>query len=87
MPPTPGPERQLDDDEILSYISEAYGPAVGTSDVAGYFEVETQTAKNYLDRLADEGYVNTRKVGRARIWWLTDAGDLRASIDQPSDSQ
>jgi predicted transcriptional regulator len=87
MAETPGPKRELDDDEILQYISQEYGPAVGTGDVADYFDVTNQGAKKYLDRLSDEGFINTRKVGRARIWWLTEMGEKRVSPHDSSDGQ
>lgn len=81
MSPKPGPDRELDDVDILQFVSDAYGPAVGTSDVASHFDVRTQTASNYLNRLHKEGLLDTRKVGRARIWWLTPAGEREISPD------
>ena len=77
MTEAPGPDRELDDDEILKYIHDEYSPAVGTADVAEEFGVTQQSAYNYLTRLQSEGYVESRKVGRANAWWLTDKGKKR----------
>lgn len=87
MVPKPGPNPSLDDIEILQFISDSYGPAVGTADIAEHFDVKTQTASKYLNRLSEGGFVETRKVGRARIWWLTPAGEREISPDYSSESQ
>jgi Mn-dependent DtxR family transcriptional regulator len=73
----------LEDIEVLRVIHNLWGPAVGTADVADELEVATQTADKYLHRLNDEGYVNTRKIGRVRVWWLSDNG--KREITEPSD--
>jgi len=72
----PGPDRELDDIDVLGAIRDTYGPAVGTADVADELGVRRQTVDKYLRRLVDEGYVRTRKVGRSRVWWLSDEGEL-----------
>lgn len=72
-----GPGRELDDDKIMAFIWDSYGPAVGTSDIAEHFDVTDQTVRNYLTRLKEEGYVESRKVGRATAWWLTTDGERR----------
>jgi len=74
MSPSPGPDREATDKEILSAIQSAYSPAVGTSDVAERIGVERQTADKYLRELEESGYVNTRMIGQVRVWWLDDEG-------------
>jgi Mn-dependent DtxR family transcriptional regulator len=80
----PGPERELNEDNILEFINGAYSPAVGTSDVAEYFNVTGEGARKYLDRLQEGGCVDSRKIGRSKIWWLTDEGEKRIDSIQSS---
>jgi predicted transcriptional regulator len=82
----PGPDRDLDEDEILKFINQSFGPAVGTKDVADKFDVTGEGARKYLKRLRDGGYLENRKVGRAQIWWLTTKGEQRVDPGY-SDSQ
>jgi len=62
------------DDDVLAAIREHRSPAVGTSDVASAVGVSRQAADNRLRNLENDGLVDSDMVGRARIWWLTDAG-------------
>jgi predicted transcriptional regulator len=71
----PGPDPSISDEEVLRAIRDLYGPAVGTSEVANRLDVVTQTADKYLRRLHEEGLINTRKIGRVRVWWLSDDGE------------
>ena len=70
----PGPERKATDQKILRSIRDHFAPAVGTSDIAESIEVSRQTADNHLRDLWDEGMVDSIKVGRSRIWWITNEG-------------
>jgi len=81
VPNRPGPDRQLNDVDVLDTIHDIYGPAVGTSEVADRLGVERQTADKYLRRLSEDGLVNTRKIGRARVWWLSDDGERQRAAD------
>jgi len=74
MSPKPGPDREATDERILRAIRDAYAPAVGTSEIADELGVERQTADRHLRDLSEEGYVNTKKIGRVRVWWLADKG-------------
>jgi DNA-binding MarR family transcriptional regulator len=74
MSPKPGPDREATDERILRAIRDAYAPAVGTSEIAEELDVQRQTADRHLRSIADEGFVNTKKIGRVRVWWLSDKG-------------
>ncbi|WP_435101140.1 winged helix-turn-helix domain-containing protein [Halarchaeum sp. P4] len=74
MPPKPGPDREVTDEQILTAIRNAYSPAVGTSDVAERVGAQRQTVDKHLRELAEEGLVETRMIGRVRVWWLSDDG-------------
>jgi Mn-dependent DtxR family transcriptional regulator len=75
----PGPDRQLDDEDVLRAVRDLYDAAVGTSEVADELGVATQTADKYLRRLSEQNYVLTRKIGQVRVWWLSADGKKRIS--------
>lgn len=77
MAPKPGPDREATDYRILRAIRDAYAPAVGTSEVADELGVRRQTVDKHLRKLVEEGYVNSKKIGRVRVWWLSDQGKKR----------
>ncbi|PSP92329.1 hypothetical protein BRC87_00380 [Halobacteriales archaeon QS_4_66_20] len=64
----------------------AYPPALGTSDIAEEIGISQQATHRHLKRLEEDELVESRKVARARIWWLTDEGERRAS-SHSEDSQ
>jgi len=72
---TSGPDRQATDEKVLSAIKDHYAPAVGTSDIADEIGVARQTVDNRLRDLWDTGHVDSKKVGRSRIWWITNTGE------------
>ena len=74
MSPTPGPDREATDLRILRAIRDAYAPAVGTSEVAEELDLTRQAVDKHLRRLSEDGRVNTKKIGRVRVWWLSDDG-------------
>jgi len=75
VPGTPGPDRQATTEGILRAIRDIYGPAAGTSEIAEKVDVSRQAADKRLRELAEEGLVNTRKIGQVRVWWLSDEGE------------
>jgi len=77
----PGPDPAVTATELLRTIRDAYPPALGTNDIAERIDQSQQVAHKHLSRLEDEQppLVESMKVGRARVWWLTDAGRRRLS--------
>lgn len=74
MTDRPGPDPTAEPIDILRIIRLAYSPALGTSDIADNIGISQQATQRHLKRLKENGLLNSRKVGRARIWWLTDDG-------------
>ena len=74
MSDKPGPDRQVTDKDILTELRKHYSPAMNAAEIAEEVSVSRQTVDKRLRDLDDEGLVNTRKVGRVRVWWLSDAG-------------
>lgn len=75
----PGPDREVTRDGVLQSIHDIYGPAVGTSEIAEKLGVTRQAVDNRLRELESDGYLNTRKIGRSRVWWLSDKGEQRVA--------
>jgi len=72
-----GGHETVTDSELLRAIRNHRAPAVGSSDIASDVGVSRQAVDRRLRNFADEGLVNTDKVGRVRIWWLTAEGRER----------
>jgi len=79
----PGPDRELDDDEILAVIALTRDRYAGTSELADYFDVTTEGIRTYLERLTDAGYLRTRTIGQTKTWTLTDTGEQHVSPLNP----
>jgi Mn-dependent DtxR family transcriptional regulator len=62
------------DEEVLKAIRDHRSPAVGTSDIAELVGVSRQAVDARLRDLETDGLVESDKVGRVRIWWLSNAG-------------
>jgi len=70
----PGPDRQVTDKDILLELRNHYSPAMNASEISDELPVSRQTVDKRLRALEDRELVHTRKVGRVRVWWLSDAG-------------
>jgi DNA-binding MarR family transcriptional regulator len=80
----PGPDPTADRKSILEALALAYSPVLGTSDIAERTGVSRQAVDQRLRRMSEDGLVETRKIGRARVWWLTNKG--RAYVDPEGES-
>ena len=85
MTEKPGPDPTADRKSILKVLALAYSPVLGTSDIAEKTGVSRQAADQRLRRMADDGLVDTRKIGRSRVWWITSRG--KAYLDPDSESE
>ncbi|WP_254274638.1 winged helix-turn-helix domain-containing protein [Haloarcula marina] len=84
MTDKPGPDPTADRKSILEALALAYSPVLGTSDIAERTGVSRQAVDQRLRRMTEDGLVDTRKIGRARVWWITNEG--RAYLDPVTDS-
>ncbi|NHN63685.1 winged helix-turn-helix transcriptional regulator [Haloarcula sp. JP-Z28] len=80
----PGPDPTADRESILEALVLAYSPVLGTSDIAERTGVSRQAVDQRLRRMEEDGLVDTRKIGRARVWWITNKG--RTYLDPEEDS-
>lgn len=76
----PGPSPTADRTSILEALALAYPPVLGTSDIADRTGVSRQAADQRLRRMVEDNLVDTRKIGRVRVWWITNRG--RAYLDE-----
>lgn len=65
-------ETSYSDDDFRAAV-ETLGPGVGTADIADMVGCGRDTAYRRLRGLEDDGEVESRKVGMARLWSLPDA--------------
>ena len=87
MTERPGPNPSVSDEALIRAILEAYPPALGTSDVADKVDLSSEATRRHLNRLAENGYLNTDKLGSVRVWWVTPEGRdyLSSDVDESSD--
>lgn len=84
MTDKPGPDPTVKPVAILRMIHLAYPPALGTSDIAEEIGISQQATQRHLKRLEEDGRLETRKVGPARIWWVSDAGKKELATQSSS---
>lgn len=69
-----GRKPTISDKEILQVFGEHRDPALVTGEVADAIGFSHQGTLKRLDSLSENGYLKTKKPGRERIWWLSQAG-------------
>lgn len=65
-------------DDVMAVFQNRVHPhePLGTSEVADAVNAARRTAYDKLERLVDEGCLESKKIGaRARVWWLPTAAD------------
>jgi predicted transcriptional regulator len=70
----PGPDPEVDDDEIIEIIVSARPPVLGTSGIADELPISHQAVARHLSRMEDDGLLHTEKMSNVRIWWPTPEG-------------
>lgn len=64
----------VSDAEILRFFTESNDPFLSTVEVADFLGFSNEGARKRLYDLADEGYLDYKRVGRSPAWWLTEKG-------------
>jgi len=71
-----GRTERVSDADVLAAIQRTYAPVSTASQLAEELEYTTDGMRKRLERMEDDGLINSRKVGaRARVFWLSDDGD------------
>jgi hypothetical protein len=58
--------------EVLDMFERVTFPSMMTGEVADDLGISSESARQKLLALSDQGRVATRKAGRTRLWWRTD---------------
>lgn len=58
-------------DAVVSVFEEVRGPVITSSDVSEALDCSTESARQKLTQLYEEGRVDKRKTGRTTVWWHT----------------
>ncbi len=70
---TPGPSTVYTTEAVLSVFERNDEPhePLTSSEIADELGCSSQTVRNRLKELSEEGKIRTKKVGaRSRVWWL-----------------
>ena len=70
---TPGPNAEYTTEDVLAVFDQRSDPCepMTSSEIAESINCSRPTALNRLEELAEEGKIETKKVGaRGRVWWL-----------------
>lgn len=79
-----GREETVSDKEILEFFQEEDDPVLGTGDVAELLGFSKRGARDRLYKMADNGLIDYRKLGRVPAFWITDKGRayLKGDLDE-----
>jgi len=75
----PGPDPTVTKIDVLKEIRLAYPPVQAPKDLAERLEISNTAVSNKLKDMEENGWVESERVGRARVYWITDDG--RAQLD------
>lgn len=67
---SPGRKPRVSDDDILDVFRQASDPVLTTSEVADRVDIGHRGTYDRLQKLADEGVLEMKKVGDSgAVWW------------------
>lgn len=69
-PPKAPPEEVLA--TVAAVIEETGRPIARTSDVSARLDIGEQATRDRLNELADEGRIESLRVGSGKVWWVED---------------
>jgi predicted transcriptional regulator len=65
---------EITDTDILSVFEGSPDPVLSAPEVADEFGYTTAGIYKRLRELSEKGYLDTKKIGQGRAWWITDSG-------------
>lgn len=69
-----GRKETVSDREILQIFEDTTDPFLSTSEVAEELDFSNEGARKRLYSLAENGFLNFKKVGNSPAWWISEAG-------------
>lgn len=85
--PKPGPDPTVTQEDILKEIRLAYAPVKTPKDLSEQLDISNTAVSNKLQDMEEKGWVDSERVGRARVYWVTDAGRHHIESERSSDTQ
>ena len=83
---TRGPDPSVSTLEMLSFFAASSDPAFAAQEVANEYDKTRQWADHRLKEIESKDYLNSKNPGgRARIYWLTEAGERYLSDSEGQD--
>jgi len=83
----PGPDPTVSQLDILKEIRLAYPPVQAPKDLAERLEISNTAISNKLQDMEGKDWVESERVGRARVYWITDLGRAQLDPEFSSDNQ
>jgi predicted transcriptional regulator len=77
-----GRKPTVSDEEFLETFAQSDFPVLGSSDLADKFGMTVQGASKRLKNLEESGYLDSRSLGNARAYWITDRGEAFLTNDR-----
>jgi len=65
-----GRTEKIDQEDILRAAKEVEEPCFANKEVAERLAVSTQTVRNKINVLVDDGVIGTKKIGNANAYWI-----------------
>lgn len=77
-----GRRPKISDEEILLEFAESPDPVLSAPEIADVFDYSTAGMYKRLRDLRDQGFLETKKVGQGRAWWLTEEGRMSLNMEE-----
>lgn len=74
MAVTPGPPARDRDNEYLRWVDATDAPFAVVDDLLDKTSTQRKQTHKRLEQLVDSGLLNSKKIGRGKVYWLTAAG-------------
>lgn len=69
-----GRGKRVSDEEILQRFVDGDDPVYSASQIADGLEIGTAATDRRLREFQEQGWVDSKKIGPSRAWWITDDG-------------
>jgi len=64
----------VEDLDVLELLEWCEDPVMSAPELAEETRIGDRGMYKKLRRMQDDGLVDSKKMGRARVWWITDLG-------------
>jgi len=64
----------VEDIDVLRILQSCEDPVMSAPEIAEQTRIGDRGMYKKLRRMEESGFVSSKKVGRSRVWWITDSG-------------